>query len=89
LDFSIEEEAVCLDFGRVIEASGDVLRERERERERERGFGSSRRISFPSAVVGERKNRKKKKKKEWPERRRRRRGSSSWSSSLGCLMVPI
>jgi hypothetical protein len=82
LDFSIEEEAVCLDLGRVIEASGVVLRERD--------FGSFRRISFPSAVVGERKNlkkKKKKKKKQWPERRRR--GSSSWSSSLGCLMVPI
>jgi hypothetical protein len=34
LDFSIEEEAVCLDFGRVLEASGVVERERERERER-------------------------------------------------------
>jgi len=76
-----------LDFGRVLEASGVV--ERERERERERGFGSFSRISFPSAVVGERKNLKTKKKKQWPERRRRRRGSSSWSSSLGCLMVPI
>jgi len=73
-----------LDFGRVLEASGVASRERERER----GFGSFSRISFPSAVVGERKNRKKKK-KEWPERRRRRRGSSSWSSSLGCLMVLI